>query len=614
VKHVPPFLIMLTIFVVGCSLAGDVTPPPDLATMQAAQPALETITQSPTTAPLSLEEPAPLPSAAPTLKSGEAIYVQECAACHGLTGLGDGELAANLEVPPSPLGDPDFAFQAVPAVWYDVVTQGRMDRFMPPFVRLDDAERWDVVAYALSLSITPAEIALGESLFASLCTDCHGRNGSDGAEAPDLTDLSFMVEHSVEDIYVTLTNGMDKMPSFNESLNEEERWSLSAFVRTLSYASDAVGEMATEAVSEAVQRGTVRGVVVNGTPGGPIPTGEEITLVGIDGMEVVMSERGVLDQAGEVIYEEIELVPGRIYGIFVEHQGVQYFSEAFQTSEGESDLVLPVMIYEATGDSSQLHVERLHILFDLAVEDQVEVTQVWVLSNRGDKTFVSLQATDVMEIPLPQGFENLTFFGDDISQGRFVVTDLGFIDRDPIRPAEATELVFRFSLPFERRLAFEQTMALPVEAITILMPEDGPAVQGEGLSDEGVRDIGGVPVRNYSRSSLSSGDTLALNLSVSPLSVGSRSSLNGVLIGAGVLGLVVVALGLWWYRTASTESRTSEREGTPGEIVPDREALLRAIAALDDDFEAGEIPEKAYRQRREELKRQALTAMRGADD
>jgi hypothetical protein len=328
----------------------------------------------------------------------------------------------------------------------------------------------------------------------------------------------------------------------------------------------------------------------------------------------VMSERGVLDQAGEVIYEEIELVPGRIYGIFVEHQGVQYFSEAFQTSEGESDLVLPVMIYEATGDSSQLHVERLHILFDLAVEDQVEVTQVWVLSNRGDKTFVSLQATDVMEIPLPQGFENLTFFGDDISQGRFVVTDLGFIDRDPIRPAEATELVFRLSLPFERRLAFEQTMALPVEAITILMPEDGPAVQGEGLSDEGVRDIGGVPVRNYSQSSLSSGDTLALNLSVSPLSVGSRSSLNGVLIGAGVLGLVVVALGLWWYRTASTESRTSEREGTPGEIVPDREALLRAIAALDDDFEAGEIPEKAYRQRREELKRQALTAMRGADD
>jgi hypothetical protein len=293
---------------------------------------------------------------------------------------------------------------------------------------------------------------------------------------------------------------------------------------------------------------------------------------------------------------------------------LSYFSEGVHASEGESDLVLPVTIYEATGDPSQVRVERLHILFDPAVDDQVEVTQVWVLSNRGDKTFVSAEVSDLMEIHLPQGFENLTFFGDDTAQGRFVVTDLGFVDRGPIKPAEATELVFGFSLPYERRMAFKQTMTLPVDAITILMPESGPAVQGEGLSDEGVRDMGGVPMRNYALGSLSSGDTLALNLSVSPISVGSGSSLNGVLIGAGALGLVVVALGLWRYRSSGAESRTGERRELPVEVIPDREALLRAIAALDDEFEAGQIPEDEYHQRREELKRQVLTAMRGADD
>ncbi len=35
----------------------------------------------------------------------------------------------------------------------------------------------------------------------------------------------------------------------------------------------------------------------------------------------------------------------------------------------------------------------------------------------------------------------------------------------------------------------------------------------------------------------------------------------------------------------------------------DREALIRAIAALDNRFEAGEIKETAYKERREELKR-----------
>jgi mono/diheme cytochrome c family protein len=614
VKHALPVLIILAIFIAGCSLAGDVTPPPELAAMQATQPSLEATTQSPATVPQSSEKPTVLPSTAPDLKSGETIYARECAACHGPTGLGDGELAANLEVPPSPLGDPDFARPAVPAVWYDVVTQGRMDRFMPPFASLDAAERWDVVSYALSLSVAPEDIALGESLFASLCSNCHGTVGTGGAEAPDLTDLSFLAEHSAEDIYDTLTNGTDGMASFNETLNEEERWSLAAFVRTLSYASEPVGEVTAAALSEAVQRGTIRGVVVNGTPGGSVPAGEEITLVGIDGIEVVMSEQGFLNEAGEVTYEEVEFVAERIYGVFVEYQGVQYFSEGVQASEGEIDLILPVTIYEATGDSSQVRVERLHILFDPAVEDQVEVTQVWVLSNRGDKTFVSAEVTDVIEIHLPQGFENLTFFSDDTAQGRFVVTELGFVDRGPIRPTEATELVFGFSLPYERRMAFKQTMALPVDAITLLMPEHGPAVQGEGLSDEGVRDMGGVPMRTYALGFLSSGDTLALNLSANPLSGVSGSLLNDVLIGAGALALVIIALGLWWYRTRDVESRASEPRELPVKTAPDREALLRAIAALDDDFEVGRMPEDVYHRRREELKRQVLTAMRGADD
>jgi hypothetical protein len=43
--------------------------------------------------------------------------------------------------------------------------------------------------------------------------------------------------------------------------------------------------------------------------------------------------------------------------------------------------------------------------------------------------------------------------------------------------------------------------------------------------------------------------------------------------------------------------------GSGGEELPEeREALMDAIIALDDMYQAGELPEEAYRERRAELK------------
>jgi hypothetical protein len=49
-------------------------------------------------------------------------------------------------------------------------------------------------------------------------------------------------------------------------------------------------------------------------------------------------------------------------------------------------------------------------------------------------------------------------------------------------------------------------------------------------------------------------------------------------------------------------------------IPSDREDLLKAIAYLDDDFEAGKVPEDEYRHRRQTLKGQIMDLMRDAHD
>ncbi|MBK8782804.1 MAG: hypothetical protein IPO22_13575 [Anaerolineales bacterium] len=44
-----------------------------------------------------------------------------------------------------------------------MVTQGNLDRFMPPFLSLSDQQRWDVVSYALTLHTTDQQVETGKS-------------------------------------------------------------------------------------------------------------------------------------------------------------------------------------------------------------------------------------------------------------------------------------------------------------------------------------------------------------------------------------------------------------------------------------------------------------------
>ena len=151
-KHSHLLLITFALLLTACSLAEDVTPPPALATAQAAPIQVETPVRPPAQEAEGQSVTLNPPAEAPSLFSGAAIYLESCQPCHGPTGMGDGSMASNLEVPPPPLSDIDRTRSAAPIDWYQVVTEGRMERFMPPFQSLSDAQRWDVVAYALSLS------------------------------------------------------------------------------------------------------------------------------------------------------------------------------------------------------------------------------------------------------------------------------------------------------------------------------------------------------------------------------------------------------------------------------------------------------------------------------
>lgn len=354
--------------------------------------------------------------------------------------------------------------------------------------------------------------------------------------------------------------------------------------------------------------GTIHGRVVNGTTGDSVATGIEVHLIGIDGQALALTESTTTDTVGEFTFDNLEIVPDRIFGAYAEYHGVEYFSEGRHFSDDEAFIDIPVIVYEATPDTRTVHVDRLHLMFDFTVEGVVEVMEVWVLSNQGNQT---VDPEEGIEFILPSGFSDLRFFNEMVSERRFLITDRGFYDRGSLRPVEGTELVFSFTLPFKRRLEFAQPMSFPVGATVILMPENGPKVDANGLQDLGVGDIGGTRRQTYNLGPISAGDAIELRLSGGASASGGEGTQIRLIIGAALFGAALIVGGVWWYRI---RARDGSQEVAVERIPSDREDLLRAIADLDNSFEAGRIPEDEYRHRRQTLKGQIMDLMREAGD
>jgi hypothetical protein len=173
------------------------------------------------------------------------------------------------------------------------------------------------------------------------------------------------------------------------------------------------------------------------------------------------------------------------------------------------------------------------------------------------------------------------------------------------------ELVFGFNLPYQAGFDYLQTLTYPVDAVVILLMSDEISIHADGLEDLGGREMAGVIMRNYSLGPMESGDTLTLRF-------GSRAAmLDGnnlliVYIFAVILLTILAVMGLT--HIIRRRRIIGIGQGSSGDSQDDYQAIVKAIAALDDAFEVGDLRENTYRRRRARLKDRALNLMRRDDD
>jgi hypothetical protein len=361
--------------------------------------------------------------------------------------------------------------------------------------------------------------------------------------------------------------------------------------------------------------GSVSVQLINGS-GGDAPSDTPVTLYGFDNMQNTYSETLSTGVNGVYTFTNVIMPKDRAFLAGVDYASGTYGSDIAMVDPARPNLNLQITVYDSTTDVSVLTTDRVHVLLDFTDPKNVNVVEVFIISNPSTQAVVATTKDGtVVTFPLPQGYSNLKFQDGELG-ARYVEIPQGFADTYTVKPGMSEyQVVFAFQMPYDHKLNFVQSMFLPTSAVVVMVPDNGIKVDSSMLQDGGTRDYQNTPYRMYNGSSLLADSSLDFTLSGNPkkaeTSLFNTGTMQNLAIGLGVFGFALVVGALWLYRRNQIRIKTQTvSDGvdmasplTELDAYPEDEGtLMDAIIALDDQFRAGNLPEEAYLERRAVLK------------
>jgi hypothetical protein len=372
----------------------------------------------------------------------------------------------------------------------------------------------------------------------------------------------------------------------------------------------------TEAVTPGAALGNITGNVINGS-GGAVPDGQKVTLEGFDkdstgSYQKVIESVAPVDVNGGYTFSAVEIPQERAFLIITSLGGVEYQSEPVIVSGTSTDYTAPITIYEKTDEFRDLSFNQVHLILNLSEQNVLQVTELFIVANTG-KQAVSVQS-DGTSIPFIQTPKDAGSVQYQLSQGSAPL--LNAMGGFAIIPGSDKQYGFiaSYSLPYKTGLKFDQPFTMPVSSLTIFVPQ-GMRVRGEQLTDAGLQDIQSQSYQMYQTNNMAAGSSLSVTVSGKPgtATTTTPSRQTWVIIGIGIVGTLLIGLGLLLY--LRDRARQNEPELVSDEIVEgdalgeDRDSIMDAMIALDDQYKAGEIPQEAYEMRRAEMKERLKGAL-----
>lgn len=224
-----------------------------------------------------LADDKPVPIDTGLAKKGETVYARWCVSCHGQQGDGRGYSAQWLEPRPRDFTSGIFKCRSTPSGTLPTnddlmrtLQVGLYHTYMPPWAIIGDAQLRAVIEYLKTFSTKWKEEAPGTPIVIpaeppnddasrkrglgiwknNQCEKCHGPEGKgNGASAPTLRDdwgfsdqpFNFAASDKRKcgttnsDLYRTFMTGVSgsPMPSFGDSISQQDAWDLVHYVLSL---------------------------------------------------------------------------------------------------------------------------------------------------------------------------------------------------------------------------------------------------------------------------------------------------------------------------------------------------------------------------------------------
>ncbi|MBI3974296.1 MAG: hypothetical protein HY332_23705, partial [Chloroflexi bacterium] len=367
--------------------------------------------------------------------------------------------------------------------------------------------------------------------------------------------------------------------------------------------------------------GVIAGELVNGTAGGAVPSGTPVLLRTYRNDALQGERPATADAQGFVRFEGLDVGRQVVYQLVATHAGVPYGSDAVVLRPEAPEQRVTLHLYETTDADPGVTAARAMFVVGAAdgARQELAVMELITLVNPSDRTFTPNPQsaggpmTGLVRFGLPEGARDLSISAG-LDPSAAIQVDRGFASLAPLPPGEY-EVGFTYRIPFRgERVTLEKPVSHGAGTLFVLAPETGPAIGEPSLVPGETMTLGGKRFRVWIGRDIAPGTRLTLRLTdLPPRPLGQRilETIAGPVVVPGLFAVALAAGVAWALRTrkrpparagaagSAGVTRAAGPGGTAAAALP--AALLEAIADLDDDYEAGRVPEPDYRAQRSAL-------------
>lgn len=430
----------------------------------------------------------------------------------------------------------------------------------------------------------------------------------------------------------------------------------------------ATSEGAVGPALEAIETLTVTGSLIAGTTNGePLPAGLPVQLYAVDphgNLAGIYEVESTEDNTFTV--EDVARTAGMTYFIEVSYQGVPQGTRVASITGSEESVSAAVTLYERTTEADNVVINWSEILVNYAPIDSHGI-EVWLdleVANMGDKIVTTDEIAEgsgwyvSVNVELPVGAYGIQPMQAENSQ-RYLVEVVDGVpvvkDTWPLRPGQAHTISIAYYLPYSTGAIIEHGFNFQVLDGLVLLPNDTVTFTSEQFDTAGdwrgrVTDGGASvvalnpdekidPDKDYTlvkahvlEAPIPAGERMVFELDGRPTrtidvlrpggAAQSDDDDNLLAIALFVLGVGVIALAgvLWWRQrqagdTVPSSAKVERR--APAWTMPranaSKDDLLAALSDLEDMYEAGNIDDETYQERRALLSERLLPLLKEED-